>query len=164
MIRSARPEDSGAIAEIYNHYISNTVISFEEIPVSAEEINKRVTTILEAGLPWLVAEEDGEIFGYAYTSHWNKRAAYRNTVEISVYLSHLKKSQGIGTSLYKILFEQLNGHFHTVIGGITLPNPASIALHEKFGMQKVAHFREVGFKFGQWLDVGYWQIILNDPS
>lgn len=161
MIRQIVPSDFEAIANIYNHYISDSVISFEIIPVSISEMKDRVESIVTKGLPWLVAEEVGEVIGYAYASQWNSRSAYKNSVEVSVYLSHLKTSQGVGTALYEALFEQLKGRFHTAIGGITLPNPASVSLHEKFGMQKVAHFKEVGFKFEQWLDVGYWQVNLN---
>jgi phosphinothricin acetyltransferase len=105
-----------------------------------------------------VAEDAGAVIGYAYAAKWNARSAYRHTVETSIYLSHLSVSRGWGTRLYQTLFDMLrNQSIHVVIGGITLPNPASIALHEKFGIKKVAHFMEVGYKFGQWLDVGYWQ-------
>ena len=161
MIRQITPNDFDAIANIYNHYVSNSVISFEEIPVSTAEMKARVNNVLTKGLPWLVAEKAGEVIGYAYACQWKLRSAYKNSVEVSVYLSHLKTSQGVGTALYETLFEQLKGRFHTAIGGITLPNPASVALHEKFGMRKVAHFKEVGFKFEQWLDVGYWQVNIN---
>lgn len=165
MIRHLRLDDIDAVANIYNHYISNTVISFEEVPVSADEIKDRVDAVVTKDLPWLVAEEAGEIIGYAYASPWNSRTAYKNSAEITVYLSHLHTSRGVGTSLYRAIFKQLEERlFHTVIGGITLPNPTSVALHEKFGMRKVAHFKEVGFKFEQWLDVGYWQVTLNNSS
>jgi len=108
-----------------------------------------------------VVEEDGLVCGYAYATQWNKRAAYRKTAEVSVYLSHLATGKGLGSRLYEALFTQLREkQLHIVIGGVTLPNPASIALHEKFGMKKVAHFEQVGYKFGQWLDVGYWQVSL----
>jgi phosphinothricin acetyltransferase len=108
-----------------------------------------------------VAEHHGNIKGYAYATKWKERSAYRYSVEISVYVDRERQGQGWGTKLYQALFTQLQKlDIHLAIGGITLPNDASIALHEKFGMIKVAHFQEIGFKFEQWLDVGYWQLEL----
>ena len=159
MIRTATQEDAAPIAEIYNHYIEHTVVTFEESRVSGDEIGARIIETLEAKLPWLVAEdEQGRVLGYAYASKWKGRCAYRYSVEITVYLAQQATGKGLGRQLYKVLFEQLKQlSYHTVIGGISLPNPASVALHEKCGLEKVAHFKEVGFKFGQWVDVGYWQ-------
>ena len=161
MIRPAQPGDIAAITTIYNYYVLNTVISFEEEPVSAVDMQGRIEKVNSAGLPWLVAEQDGEIIGYAYAFQWNARAAYKHTVEITVYLSHKNTAKGWGTSLYTALFEELKKvRVRVVIAGIALPNPASIALHEKLGLVKVSHFKEVGFKFNQWIDVGHWQKIL----
>jgi phosphinothricin acetyltransferase len=162
MIREVEENDAAALAEIYNFYIQNTVVTFEEDGIDAIEFIKRIGKVQSSGYSWLVAEENGRVIGYAYSSKWNDRAAYKNTAEVSVYLSHTAKSSGWGTRLYSELFSSLRKRStHVVIGGITLPNPASIALHEKFGMEKVAHFKQVGYKFGQWLDVGYWQVQLN---
>lgn len=161
VIRLAEVSDAAAIAGIYNPYIANTTITFEEQRVSAEQIAQRILDIQAASLPWLVAEEAGQIVGYAYASPWKARSAYRHSVEVSVYLQEQAQGQGWGSRLYKALFSALKEReVHVAIGGIALPNPGSIALHEKFGMEKVAHFKEVGFKFGQWLDVGYWQKVL----
>ncbi len=158
MIRSAKAADAGAVAAIYNHYVTDTVVTFEEEPLSADDMATRLAEVEAAGLPWLVAEEQGQLIGYAYAGEWKGRCAYRYSVEVSVYLSPRATGQGCGTRLYRELFARLAAQsMHVVIGGITLPNPASIALHEKFGMEQVAHFREVGFKAGRWLDVGYWQ-------
>jgi phosphinothricin acetyltransferase len=163
MIRRAKSYDAGSLAGIYNYYISNTIVTFEEDIISAEEMNKRIQETESTGLPWLVAERNGEIIGYAYASKWKGRCAYRFSVEATVYLSPLAKSEGWGTRLYDELFSSLKeSAIHAVIGGIALPNPASIALHEKFGMEKVAHFKEVGSKFGSWVDVGYWQVVFSD--
>jgi L-amino acid N-acyltransferase YncA len=162
MIRTATESDAQAIADIYNYYIANTVVTFEELPVSQSDILERIQKVTGSSLPWLVAEDGGTVIGYAYAGKWNVRSAYRHTVESTVYLSHSSVSKGWGTKLYTALFDTLRQKsIHTVIGGITLPNPASIALHEKFGMKKVAHFSEVGYKFGKWLDVGYWQTELK---
>ena len=161
MIRQANEGDTESIAEIYNHYVLNTVITFEEETVSASDIEDRVCDVKSAGLPWLVAEEEGSVLGYAYASEWKGRCAYRFSVEATVYLSPDVASRGWGTKLYTALLDELKRcSIHVVLGGIALPNPASIALHEKLGFEKVAHFTEVGFKFNEWVDVGYWQVKL----
>ncbi|MDQ7734448.1 N-acetyltransferase family protein [Halomonas sp. SpR1] len=162
MIRDAVEGDSDSIAHIYNFYIENTAISFEEKPVSGSVIQTRVESVQGLGLPWLVAVEDDAVVGYAYATKWKERSAYRFSVEVSVYLSNQVRGRGLGAKLYDAIFSKLkeNG-IHAVIGGITLPNPASVALHEKMGMKKVAHFEKVGFKFDQWHDVGYWQLNLD---
>jgi L-amino acid N-acyltransferase YncA len=160
-IRDARVDDAEAIASIYNHYVLTTSISFEETEVAAIDMAARVADVQAGGLPWLVAEIDGVIAGYAYASKWRVRHAYRFSAETSVYLAHEAAGKGIGGALYRVLLERLRaGGFHLAIGGIALPNAASVALHEKMGFEKVAHFGEVGFKFGQWTDVGYWQLKL----
>jgi L-amino acid N-acyltransferase YncA len=161
-LRKVEFTDAQQIANIYNYYIENTVITFEEQLVSAREIESRIEKIETSGHVWLVAETDSHIVGYAYSAAWRDRSAYRFASEVSVYLSNNSQGKGLGSLLYQTLFEQLKStEIKILIGGITLPNEASVALHEKFGMEKVAHFREVGFKFDQWLDVGYWQVKLN---
>ncbi|MEW6991811.1 N-acetyltransferase family protein [Colwelliaceae bacterium 6441] len=158
-IRRVSEQDIASITELYNHYIANTVVTFEEALLVSNDIAARVKQIETDGLPWIIAEDkEGQLLGYAYASKWRERFAYRFSVEVTVYLQANLGAKGIGSQLYEQLFFQLKEKgVHSVIGGITLPNPASIALHEKFGMQKSAHFKEVGFKFNQWLDVGYWQ-------
>jgi len=161
VIRSATAADAEALARIYNHYVKETIITFEEDPVSSADMAGRVTEVERASLPWLVAEQDGQIVGYAYASKWKGRCAYRHSVETTIYLASDCVGRGIGTSLYQALLEQLrNRNLHVAIGGAALPNPASVALHEKLGFRKVAHFAEVGFKFGKWIDVAYWQVAL----
>ncbi|QBK05814.1 N-acetyltransferase [Hylemonella gracilis] len=158
MIRLAQPSDAEAIVGIYNHYVANTTVTFEEQAVSVEEMSARIEDILAAGLPWLVLEESGQLLGYAYASKWKTRSAYRYSVEISVYLKHGIQAQGLGSRLYEALFAALvERDIHAAMGGIVLPNEASVRLHEKFGMKQVARFEQVGYKFGRWLDVGYWQ-------
>lgn len=165
MIRPVVDADCVAIARIYNHFVEHTVVTFEETPVSAEVISGRVTEVAQLGLPWLVAEEDGRVVGYAYATPWKSRSAYRFSVETTIYLDPTVVSRGIGSALYRELFAALRGRsdLHAVIGGIALPNAASIALHEKLGMTKVAHFQEVGYKFGHWVDVAYWELVLREP-
>ena len=160
-IRSARPDDAPAIARIYNHYVATSCITFEVDPVSPLEMNGRVGEARVAALPWLVAAEGEDIWGYAYASKWKGRCAYRYSVESTVYLDAARTGRGIGKALYAALIDELRARsFHTVIGGIALPNEASIGLHERSGFKKVAHFEQVGFKQGRWIDVGYWQLML----
>ena len=163
MIRSVQPLDIESVAEIYNYYACNTIVTFEIECVSTLDMQQRVNEAQEQDLPWLVAENShGKVVGYAHASKWKGRCAYEHSVEVSVYLDHQATAQGWGTKLYERLFVELSKrHIHVAIGGIALPNPESIALHEKFGMTKVAHFAEVGYKFEKWIDVGYWQKIIE---
>ena len=162
MIRDARPADADAIAALYNPYILETTISFEEEPVGADEMRARIAAVQDGGLPWLVLEsDDGTIAGYAYATKWRVRHAYRFSVETSVYLSPAHAGRGHGTALYTELLRRLRAlGCHLAIGGIAQPNEASVALHEKMGYRQVALFSEVGFKFDRWLDVGYWELKL----
>lgn len=157
-VRPAESNDVAALAAIYNHYIEHTIITFEDVPVTADDFAARVNEVTSSSLPYLVAEDDGRVLGYAYAAPWRERSAYRYSVEASVYLGPDDMGRGIGSMLYSRLFAELEAEgVHVVIGGISLPNAASVALHEKFGMHKVAHFEQVGFKLDRWIDVGYWQ-------
>jgi phosphinothricin acetyltransferase len=123
-------------------------------------MESRILTVTQE-LPWLVAEENGEVIGYGYAAQWKARSAYRRSVEATVYMHPSSVGKGQGSALFgALLIELRRVQIHCVIGGVALPNPASIALLEKFGLRQVAHFREVGYKFGQWIDVGYWQLLL----
>jgi phosphinothricin acetyltransferase len=161
MIRKATAADAEAIAGIYNHYIQETIITFEEQPVPASDIAKRIAEVSAASLPWLVAEKNGSLVGYAYATKWKDRSAYRFSVETTIYLDPDVVGKGIGTSLYQALLTQLKDlELHVAVGCIALPNSASIVLHEKLGFRKVAHFSDVGFKFSKWIDVAYWELLL----
>lgn len=156
-IRQAAAHDAGQIAAIYNFYVLNTHHTFETEAITADEMRKRIGGISD-NYPFLVAEAKSEISGYAYATLYKTRQAYRFSVEVSVYVKPETIGKGIGKMLYEKLFEALaDTETHAIIAGIALPNEASIKLHEKFGFEKIAHFREVGFKFGKWIDVGYWQ-------
>lgn len=156
MIREAISSDAQAIADIYNYYIVNTVITFELDPVTPREVMKRMEKYKEVG-PYLVCEEDDEVIGYAYVSKFRERPAYAHSVETSIYLKKGAGGKGRGTTLYSELLSQVLLQCHVIVGGIALPNEASIKLHEKCGFRKVAHFLGVGRKFGRWIDVGFWQ-------
>lgn len=161
-IRNATPEDAAAIAAIYNPYVADTCITFETSTVSEAQMRARIGETAAARLPWLVAGDDDGIAGYAYASEWKGRCAYRYSVESTIYLAPARTGRGIGPQLYAALIERLHADgLHTVMGGIALPNEASIALHERLGFEKVAHFRQVGFKQGRWIDVAYWQRLLG---
>ena len=157
-IRDVVDADCEAIARIYNHYVEHSVITFEEEPVPAHELARRVRDLTGAGLPWLVAAHAGSIAGYAYASPYHKRSAYRFTVEATVYLDPARTGRGLGTALYTTLLERLRAKsVRVVIGAIALPNDACVALHERLGFTKAGHLEQVGFKHGRWVDVGYWQ-------
>ncbi|MDR1031127.1 MAG: GNAT family N-acetyltransferase [Treponema sp.] len=164
MIRSVKPSDVMAICGIYNHYIKHTTISFEENPVSMKEMEARIRDIRSV-YPWLVWEEAGDVIGYAYVDKWKERTAYGFSVEDSIYLKQSHEGQGLGTSLLTRLLEEVKKtNIHAVVAGITLPNERSIALHERMGFTKIAQFKEIGFKLNQWLDVGYWELLLKPSS
>lgn len=164
-IRDASASDAAALAAIYNHYIDHTVVTFELVPVTAADMAARVAGIQAQGLCWLVAEEGGRVQGYAYAGPWRPRAAYRHSVEASVYLAPEATGRRLGARLYADLLTRLQAtDVHVVIGGVALPNPASVALHEALGFEQVAHFRETGFKFGRWIDVAYWQRTFDVPA
>lgn len=161
MIRSALAGDAQPIAEIYNHYVMTSTITFEEVAVAVAQMAKRILDIQSAPLPWLVAVKDDRIVGYASAARWKTRAAYRFATEVTVYVRHGLERKGVGSALYSQLLSALRSSgMHTVIGGVALPNEASIRLHERLGFRKVAHFKEVGFKFNRWIDVAYWQLEL----
>ncbi len=161
MIRSATPDDASQIVAIYNHFIEHTVVTFEEETLAAAQMSSRISDVRNNGFPWLVAELDG-VAGYAYANTWQPRSAYRLTLETTIYLAPECMGRGLGTELYDSLLGELRaaGRAHCLVGGIALPNPASVALHEKLGFELVGLFKEVGWKLGRWVDVGYWQLVL----
>ncbi len=161
MIRLATTADAAAIVGVYNYHILNTIVTFEETALSADEMAQRISQTASEGFPWLVWEEAGRVLGYAYAGRWKSRCSDRFSVETTIYLDQLALGRGIGTQLYSSLIAGLRPmEIHTVIGGIALPNAASVALHEKLGFRKAAHFHQVGWKFDQWIDVGYWERLL----
>lgn len=164
MIRPATIEDAETITEIYNHYVLNTIVTFENCSHAPATLRERMARIERLNLPWIVAEDRGEVVGYAYANRWRDRDAYKKSVEISVYLHPDFTGKGWGSELMGALLKDVKERgYHVAIGGIALPNTQSVALHEKFGMEKVAHFEQVGLKFNRWIDVGYWQICFDTP-
>ncbi|HEM5997122.1 TPA: N-acetyltransferase [Streptococcus suis] len=156
-IRSARLEDAAELVAIYAPYVEKTAITFETQVPTVGEFASRIEKTL-GKFPYLVAEEEGRVVGYAYASTYYARAAYDWTVELSVYVSREARGKGIGSLLYDALEEELTARgFKNFLACIALPNPASLALHEKRGYEQVAHFKNVGYKFGSWHDIVWLQ-------
>ena len=162
-IRPVEAADHERITSIYNHYIVNTIISFEEEIVSVEQMRRRIERV-QTGYPYLVAEAEGIVVGYAYATHFRERHAYRFSTETTVYVDPQAIAAGCGTALYGELIADLKirGFKMAIGGGVSLPNDASVRLHEKLGFEKIAHFSNVGRKFDKWVDVGFWQLQLTD--
>lgn len=161
MIRLATAEDGDALAAIYRPYVLETTISFEETPPSPDEMSQRIVATL-ATCPFLVFEDQGVVLAYAYASPHRARPAYRWSVDVSVYAANNAHRRGIGRTLYTELLRRLTAQgFHSAYAGIALPNAASVGLHEAMGFRHLGTYEEVGFKFGRWRDVGWWQRPLN---
>ncbi len=153
--------DVQALLEIYNYYVLNTTVTFDIDPLPIETFTKKLNQI-NADYPFIVYEEDNEILGYAYGSRFRPKPAYNYVVESTVYVKHTAHAKQIGTKLYAELIRLLKEtNLHTVLGVLTIPNEASIGLHEKFGFEQVANLKEVGLKFGEWQNIGIWQLKLN---
>lgn len=161
LIRSASTGDAPVIRDIYAPIVENTVISFEEVVPTVEEMAWRIEDSLSTH-SFLVAERNGAVIGYAYGSRHRERAAYRKSTDVSAYVAEAARGCGAGRLLYTQLLGVLaRGGFHAAFAGIALPNPASVGLHEAVGFEPVGIYKEVGFKFGEWHDVGWWQRILD---
>lgn len=163
-IRLARLEDARAIQAIYAPVVTSISTSFEVTPPTVAEMRQRIEEKLLTH-PWVAYETQGLVVGSAYASAYRARAAYQWSVEVSVYLHARWRGQGFGRALYTSLFAllRLQGFF-SVYAGITLPNPASVSLHERMGMRPVGVYQYVGYKLGAWHDVGWWQGTLQSHS
>ena len=161
MIRAAAPADAAAVAAVYSPYVLDTVASFEDMPPTAAEMAARI----RGGHVWLVTELAGEVVGFAYGGPHRARAAYRWSVEVSVYVAASATGRGLGRALYDELLPLLGRlGYVTAFAGITLPNAASVGLHEAMGFTPVGVFGNVGFKHGAWHGVGWWEYPLRTPS
>lgn len=164
LIRLAELNDALEIHDIYAPYVENTVISFEyEVP-TIDEMEARIRRISQC-YPWIVLEDGGRILGYAYASKHRERASYRWSVDVSIYISKGFHSRDIGKALYASLLPVLKQQgYYNAYAGICLPNEKSVGIHEYFGFKKVAHYSKVGYKMGEWHDVGWWELILQDHN
>ena len=160
-IRFATTADAPAVLEIYGPFCEDSPISFETERPSVSEIEGRIRKIVER-FPWLICENENEVLGYAYAGPHRGRAAYRWSVDVAIYISRKCRAQGFGTALYTVLFEllRIQGYFKAY-AGITLPNPASVRLHQRLGFEPVAIYKKVGYKAGAWHDVSWWDLILQ---
>ncbi len=166
-IRGAAADDAAAIAAIYAPFVTSGTVSFETDAPDTRQMRARMAAS-EGYYPWLVAtngEAEGGVIGYAYAGLFRDRPAYRYVVETSIYMSGSVHGQGTGRLLYDALIDTLRTQgFTQAIGVISLPNDASISLHESVGFRRGGVYREVGYKQGRWIDVGFWQCELNDSA
>ena len=163
-LRVARAEDAEAIAAIYAPHVTRGIASFEEQAPTPDEMRARIER-LAGRFPWLVAEEDGTVLGYAYADRFRDRTAYRWAVETTVYVGDGAQRRGVGRLLYARLLDILRAQgFTQAIAAISLPNDASVKLHELAGFRRAGVYRQVGWKLGRWVDVGLWQAQLRDPG
>ena len=161
MIRPVQLNDTQVLLDIYNYYVLNTTANFDIEALSLQTFTDKLKSII-TDYPFIVYEENNEILGYAYGSRFRPRAAYNYVAESTVYVKHTEHGKQIGSKLYEALISLLKAtNLHTVLGVLTIPNEASIKLHEKFGFKQVANLEEVGFKFGEWQNVGIWQLKLT---
>lgn len=162
VIRDADPmRDAAACAAVYAPFVLSSPTSFEERAPGESEMASRITR-LTASHPWLIAEQDGVLAGYAYACAHRARPAYRWSTDVSVYVREQDRHRGIGRRLYEELLRRLRVQgFRNACAGITLPNEASVALHEHLGFVAVGVYRNIGWKAGAWHDVGWWQLDLS---
>lgn len=162
VIRDVDPAaDAAACAALYAPFVLAGATSFEEVPPDRDEMADRISR-LTATHPWLVAEHGGDLAGYAYACRHRERPAYRWSTDVSVYVAEGWRRQGVGRRLYEELFERLRTQgLRIACAGITLPNEASVALHEALGFVEVGVYRNIGWKAGGWRDVGWWQLDLR---
>jgi L-amino acid N-acyltransferase YncA len=165
-VRFAAGDDVVGIHEIYAPIVEHTAISFETVVPTHEELTRRVTDTMPQ-YPWLVAVDDdderAQVLGYAYGHRFAPRAAYAWSVETSIYVRATARGRGVGSTLYSALLALLAAQgYQQAFGGIALPNPASVGLHERIGFRRIGTYHDVGFKFDTWHDVGWWQRALTD--
>lgn len=162
IIRNVCNTDATAIANIYNEYVTGTTVSFELEPVTVGEMLKRIIEI-SASFPYFVCEDKGNVVGFCYAHRWKERKAYENTLETTVYISRSHHGHGVGRQLMERLIDACRTKgCHALIACITGDNEPSINFHERLGFTKVSHFKQVGRKFGRWLDVVDYELLLTD--
>ena len=162
MIRDFQPQDLSQIVSIFNHYVENEACTFQLIPFTDEDMVKKID-LIQKHYPFLVIEENQEVLGFAYGSRWREKQAYDLSVETTIYLQPYLKGKGIGSRLYKSLIDNLKSRgYHLLVACLTLPNPASVKLHQRLGFQEVGEFTHAGRKFDRWHNVSYWQKLLTE--
>lgn len=164
VIRPARDDDGAAVAAIYAPYVRDTAVSFEVEPPTAVVMADRICGTLDTH-PWLVAEREGVVVGFAYAGKHSQRAAYRWTVDVTIYVRGSERRNGVGRRLYQALLATLRLQgFRSAFAEIVLPNPGSIRLHEAMGFRHIGVHKDIGHKLGRWHDIGYWRLGLADDA
>ncbi len=162
MIRKVRPEDAKSITDIYNRYVQESIVTFETEPLAVEVMLERINDI-SRDFPYYVYEIEGNVAGYCYVHPWKERAAYKYTLETTVYLTSECKGKGIGRQLMDVLINDCRkSGYRALIACITSKNEESCRLHERLGFKKVSHFEKVGMKFGEWLDVSDYELLFEE--
>lgn len=163
-IRLARTEDAPGCLEIYSPLVLETAVSFEITPPTAGELSSRIADVLTYA-PWLICQDGNRIAGYAHASRFRARPAYQWSVEVTVYVGSQWRKNGIASALYRNLLDCLRAQgFVNAYAVITLPNPGSVALHEKLGFRKIATLESTGYKLNRWHDLGWWHLLLMEPA
>lgn len=163
-IRNVTTDDAAAIADIYRPFVEATVVTFDETAPDTAEFAARITSN-SGTYPWLIADDNGKVAGYAYASQYRSRLAYRWSVDVAIYLHEDFRGQGLGRQLYSALFDELRHlGFYNAYAGITIPNPASLGLHKAMGFEPIGIYKNVGYKLGRWLDVQWLSLQLQDPK
>ena len=161
IIRNVLNSDIPQVVEILNHYVRNDSCTFQINTYSISEISEKIAEITKV-YPYIVMEEDNEVIGFAYASRWREKNAYDKSAETTIYLNPKHKYRGLGKILYQELIEQLREkNFRLLVACLTLPNPSSVRLHESLGFEKVGEFKDAGYKFNRWYNVGFWQKVLK---
>ena len=161
IIRNVLNSDIPQVVEILNHYVRNDSCTFQINTYSISEISEKIAEITKV-YPYIVMEEGNEVIGFAYASRWREKNAYDKSAETTIYLNPKHKYRGLGKILYQELIEQLREkNFRLLVACLTLPNPSSVRLHESLGFEKAGEFRDAGYKFNRWCDVGFWQKVLK---
>ncbi|MEX0913949.1 MAG: N-acetyltransferase family protein [Demequina sp.] len=162
-VREATAGDAPRMAQIYQYYVRETVVTFELDDVPEDVMAVRAERVQQAGRPWLVIETDSVVQGFAYAAPFRDRTAYQHSVETSVYLDQSALRKGLGMTIYGAVIDRLRGtDVHAAVALVALPNAGSVALHERLGFVHAGTLRQVGRKFDQWIDVGYWQLTLTE--
>jgi L-amino acid N-acyltransferase YncA len=162
-MRKVTIKDAKRICEIYNHYVLNTTVTFDTELFTLEMMENKIRNVLNGGYDYWVYELDGLIVGFCHLNQWKPRNGYRFTAEISIYVDKEFVGRGIGVVMMKYLLEHVDiTRIRSILSCISLPNDSSVRVHEKFGFKQAGLYRKIGFKLGEWRDVGYWQLNFDE--
>lgn len=161
-MRRVTIQDAARICEIYNYYVLHTTVTFDTEIFTLEMMENKIRSVLDGGYDYWVYEQDGKIVGFCHLNQWKPRNGYRFTAEISIYVDRDYLCHGIGKGMMEYLITHVDRQrIHTILSCISLPNTPSVRVHERFGFRQAALYKQIGFKLGEWRDVGYWQLMLG---